>query len=125
MAYSKANRLSRNPERPRTLWKCIIKHGIDKVNNTIIRSFNSESRCMILHSTQLTCYCQKFKLCLQRKFIIECNNKSSQSGRDCLCLVKASTKSGLQFTRIRLFYQLLSSACAERRTCYSCHSTRA
>ena len=49
MAYSKANRLSRNPERLQTLWKCIIKYRIDKVNNTIIRSFNSASRCMILH----------------------------------------------------------------------------
>ena len=53
MAYSKANRLSRNPERLQTLWKCIIKYRIDKVNNTIIRSFNSASRRMILHDEGL------------------------------------------------------------------------
>ena len=57
--------------------------------------------------TQLTWYWQKIRLCLQTKFIIEWSNKSSQSGRDCLCLVKARTESGVQFTI--LFYQLLSS----------------
>ena len=48
MAYSKGNRLSRNPEWLRKLWRCIFKYPNDKVNNTIISSFNSESRCMIL-----------------------------------------------------------------------------
>ena len=43
-------------------------------------------------STQVTRYSKKNKLCLQTKFIMECNYKLSQSGRDCLCLVKASIK---------------------------------
>ena len=71
-----------------------------------------------LHSAHLLL--SKNQTLLKNKIIIECNNKSSQSGRDCLCLVEASTKSRVPFTRARLFTNYCHLASAERRTLYSC-----